>query len=48
MVFTTSLARPAAFVVVGINNETSTTAITTLETLIFILEIAISNLLNPP
>jgi hypothetical protein len=48
MVFTTSPARPAAFVVVGINNETSTTAITIFETLIFILKSAISALLNPP
>ena len=48
MVFTTSPARPAAFELVGINSETSTTAITIFQTLIFILESAISTLLNPP
>jgi hypothetical protein len=35
-------------VLVGINNETSTTAITIFETLSFRLESAISALLNPP
>jgi hypothetical protein len=48
MVFTTSLARPAAFELVGINNEISTAVINTFETLALRFKIAIFDLLNPP
>jgi hypothetical protein len=47
-VFTTSLARPAAFELVGINSEISTATTTAFETLAFRLLIAISTLLHPP
>jgi hypothetical protein len=48
MVFTTSVARPAAFELVGINSEISTAVIKTFETLALRLKIAISCLLHPP